>query len=161
MGRSCKGEGDDRAATATTYARSLADGTGSPYTRITDYVDLRVEKVLVETRLARNESRLRDEDLLKRAERLEERVTNVEATQAVIIELQRQTVAALQTLTQRVEVLERRADAAEQVARDLTEQMRAMAEQIRDGFAAQGEQLGELAVRMGRLERGQNPPAAE
>ncbi len=52
------------------------------------------------------------------------------------------------------------ADIAKQIGA-LTDIVREQGEQIREGFAAQAERHNELMVRVERLERNSNPPAAE
>ncbi len=101
------------------------------YNRITDYVEIRIEKVLSQMRVDRQESVIRDEGLLRRIENMDQRLERVESTQRVIIDTQREIIASLQSMQQ----------------------------QMSDGFAAQAERHNELMVRVERLERNSNPPS--
>ncbi len=137
------------------------------YTRITDYVDNRVEKALNQLRVDRHEAVLRDEVLLKRIE-------NIEATQKVIIDVQRELVTAfqamqgtiqtmqgnIQTLQQNMVTMQQNMVTMQQTMQTMQQTMQTMQQQITDGFAAQAERHNELMMRVERLERHNNPPAA-
>ena len=120
------------------------------YGRLTDYVDALLGKAMVQMRVDRQESKMRDEMLLKRIE-------TVEATQTTIIDMQRSIVETLTKLTtQQTAIVEQQtAMIAQQAA--IVERLDSLQEQMRDGFAAQGERISELAMRVERLERGNHP----
>jgi hypothetical protein len=129
------------------YPDQLSFALDRLYARLTTYVDARVEAVSVQMRIDRQEAVARDEALLKRIE-------NVEATQKVIIDTQREMIGTIQAITQ--ELREMR-----QEMRGMQQEMREMRQEMRDGFAAQAERMGELAVRIERLERKNTPPEEE
>ncbi|SRR5579875_2053779 len=103
------------------------------YARLITYVDARVEALIVQARIDKQESIARDNELNNGIRSLADalliltqRVSNVETTQQTIID-------TLQNMQQ----------------------------QISDGFAAQAERHNELMVRVERLERGNKPPATD
>ncbi len=123
------------------------------YTRITDYVDIRIEKALNQLRVDRHEAVLRDEALLKRIE-------NIEATQKVIIDVQRELVTAFQAMQVTMQTMQADIRTLQQTIQTMQQTIQTMQQQIADGFAEQAERHNELMLRVERLERHNNPPAA-
>jgi hypothetical protein len=111
------------------YPNELNLAVDRLYVRIINYVDARIESLGVQMRLDKQESITRDNDLRSNMKFLAD---------------------AILTLTQRVSTVETTQNA-------IVETLAAIRQDIRDGFAAQAERIGELAVRLDKLERGNNP----
>ena len=126
------------------YPDQLSFALDRLYTRITTYVDARIEAVVVQMRVDRQEAVVRDEALLKRIE-------NVEATQKVIIDTQREMIATMQMMQQDAHEMRQEMHAMRQEMREIRQEMR-------DGFAAQAERHNELMVRVDKIEK-QLPPS--
>ncbi len=150
------------------YAAELNFFLDRHFARITSYFDdrfrgndARLDGIIAQMTVDRHESQARDEALLRRIE-------NVEATQKVMIDMQREMIGTMQAMqaTQQamqatMQTLQATQQAMQATMQTLQATQQAMQQEMREGFAAQAERHNELMVRVERLERNSNPPAEE
>jgi uncharacterized protein YoxC len=108
------------------------------YARLASYVDSRLDPIVVQMRVDRQDAQARDDALLRRLDALTATVQGQSAVQQNLVTITQGLVTAVQ---------------------ELQAGQRALQQQISDGFAMLSERLNELVVRVERLEGGgQNPP---
>jgi hypothetical protein len=121
------------------YAAELNFMLERHFARITSYfddrfrgTDARIDGIINQISVDRQESQMRDDALLKR-------IQNVENTQKVMIDMQRDMMNTMQTMQQEIQ---------------------SMRQEIRTGFTNLDEKVNELSMRVVKLEGGL-PPASE
>ena len=126
------------------YATELNFLLERHFARFTSYIDdrfrgndARIDGIITQISVDRHESQIRDDTLLKRIE-------GVEATQKVIIDMQRDMISTMQAMQQAMQAMQ--------------QESREMRQEMRDGFAAQAERHNELMVRVDKIEKQLNPP---
>ena len=122
------------------YAADLNFFLERHFARTTSYFDdrfrgndARMDGIISQMAIDRQESRIRDDALLKRIE-------NLEATVKTVIDLQREMMSTMQTMQQEI---------------------REMRQEMHTGFSALNEKINELTTRVVKLEGGLPPTITE
>ena len=122
------------------------------YARLASYVDSRLDPIVVQMRVDRQDAQARDDAIFRRLDTL----TGAVQGQGAALQNLTATVQGQGAVQQNLVTITQGLVTAVQ---ELQAVQHALQQQITDGFAMLSERLNELVVRVERLERGgQNPP---